>query len=308
MIVSGAPESSKMRFSISHTVRYAYDRPVFVEPHILRLRPLQEPAQRLREFRCRIIPTPQHVGHSLDQDDNHAIFACFQGTTEQLSVEARAEVTTSLTNPFDYVLHPGADSLDQLYDDDLRFALAPYLRHQSELSDDCGMGHDGDESDYAGLSDLASELAERANRSTLPFLDHLNAELNRRFNFIVREHGEPLAPAETLRRSEVACRDVTTLFIDVCRAVGIASRFVSGYTAPDPDALEHDMHAWAEVYLPGAGWRGYDPTTGLAVADHHVAVARSADSANASPVSGSIRGSDATSKMSTQVHIEVTRA
>ena len=297
-----------MRFSISHTVRYAYDHPVFVEPHILRLRPLQEPAQRLREFLCRIIPTPQHVAHALDQDDNHAMFACFQGTTEQLSVEAWTEVTTSLTNPFDYVLHPGADSLDQLYDDDQRFTLAPYLRPRRKLSDDSGMNQDGHESDDAGLRDLVSELAERANRTTLPFLDHLNADLNRRFNFIVREQGEPLAPTETLRRSEVACRDVTTLFIHVCRAVGIASRFVSGYTAPDPDALEHDMHAWAEVYLPGAGWRGYDPTTGLAVADHHVAVARSADSANASPVSGSIRGTDATSKMSTHVRIAMTRA
>ena len=297
-----------MRFSISHTVRYAYDRPVFVEPHILRLRPPEEPAQRLREYLCRIIPTPQHVGDALDQDDNRAMFACFQGTTEQLSVEAWTEVTTSLTNPFDYVLHPGADLIDQLYDDDMRFALVPYLRRGCKFSDDSGMDQDGDESDDAGLRDLAAELAERTNHMTLSFLDCLNADLNRRFTFIVREQGDPLAPAETLRRSEVACRDVTTLFIHVCRAVGIASRFVSGYTAPDPDALEHDMHAWAEVYLPGAGWRGYDPTTGLAVADHHVAVARSADSANAAPVSGSIRGTDATSKMSTRVHIEVTRA
>ena len=295
-----------MRFSISHSVRYAYDRPVFIEPHILRLRPLHEPAQRLREFLCRIIPTPQHVGHALDQDDNHAMFACFQGNTEQLTVEAWAEVTTSLTNPFDYVLHPGAESLDQLYGDDLRVHLSPFLDTLRDTRSFGNEDEDGRTSGGCGPRSLSVEIAERSNRKTLAFLQHLNDDLNRRFNFIVREQGDPLPPDVTLQRRDVACRDVAALFIQMCRSVGIASRFVSGYTEPDPDTTEHDMHAWAEVYLPGAGWRGYDPTIGLAVADRHVSVAKSADPANAAPVSGSIRGTDASAKMSTKVRIAVT--
>ena len=296
-----------MRFSISHTVRYEYDRPVFVEPHILRLRPLHAPAQCVDDFLCRINPTPQHVGYALDQDDNHAMFACFQGTTDRLIIEAEAEVSTSLTNPFDYVLHPGAASLNQLYSDQLRFALSPFLDAQHGFGESHELDRGG-QTVEAGPESLSSELAERANRMTLPFLDHVNDDLNRRFKFIVREQGDPLPPEVTLQRSEVACRDVAALFIRMCRSVGIASRFVSGYTEPDPDATEHDMHAWAEVYLPGAGWRGYDPTTGLAVADRHVSVAKSADPVHAAPVSGSIRGTDASAKMSTKVRVAVTRA
>lgn len=297
-----------MRFSISHSVRYAYDRPVFIEPHTLRLRPLQEPAQRLGEFLCRIIPTPQHVGHALDQDDNHAMFACFQGTTEQLVVDAWAEVRTSSTNPFDYVLHPGSESLDRLYGDNLRIHLSPFLETIRDTRSFVNEDKDGPTSGGRDPSALASAIAEDTNRMTLPFLDHLNADLNRRFSFIVREQGAPLAPEETLQRKEVACRDVASLFIRMCRSVGIASRFVSGYTEPDPDTTEHDMHAWAEVYLPGAGWRGYDPTIGLAVADRHVSVAKSPDPANAAPVSGSIRGTNVSAKMSTKVRIAVTSA
>ena len=294
-----------MRFAISHTVSYVYDRPVFVDPHVLRLRPSHEPAQRLHRFQCQIAPTPQHVSEALDQNDNHATFACFRGTTERLTIEAISEVTTLLTNPFDYVLHSRAGELDQLYDGRLGRSLSPFLE-TTRGAIDCE-GDDRTPND-TGPAALSEEIADRMDRRTLSFLDALNTDLNRRFEFVVREHGAPFVPAETLRRSEVSCRDVAVLFIYMCRSAGVAARFVSGYTVPDTDAPEHYMHAWSEVYLPGAGWRGYDPTTGLAVGDHHIAVARSADPIYAAPVFGSIRGTDASSEMSAMVRVSVTHA
>lgn len=294
-----------MRIAITHTVNYAYDRPVFVDPHVLRLRPSHELAQRLQRFQCQIAPTPQHVSQALDHNDNHAAFACFRGTTERLTIEATSEVTTLLTNPFDYILHTRAGELDQLYDDGLRRSLSPFLETKHGPVD-CD---DGDQTPKnTGPVALAEEIADRTSRRTLSFLDDLNADLNRRFEFVVREHGAPFMPAETLRRSKVSCRDVAVLFIHMCRVAGVAARFVSGYTVPDADATEHYMHAWSEVYLPGAGWRGYDPTTGLAVGDHHVVVARSEDPIHAAPVFGSIRGTGASSEMSTMVCVSVIRA
>ena len=93
-----------------------------------------------------------------------------------------------------------------------------------------------------------------------------------------------------MEQRQGACRDFAVLFIDACRCVGLAARFVSGYQDAYRSMGKRDLHAWAEVYLPGAGWRGYDPTRGLAVADHHVAVAAAADPQNAAPVTATYRG------------------
>src|SRR5262249_17936328 len=101
-----------------------------------------------------------------------------------------------------------------------------------------------------------------------------------------------------------ACRDLAVLFIDACRCLGIAARFVSGYQEGYGSTAKQDLHAWAEVYLPGAGWRGYDPTHGLAVADRHGAVAAAPDPLNAAPVTATYRGDNVTSEMNTQVSVE----
>lgn len=112
-------------------------------------------------------------------------------------------------------------------------------------------------------------------------------------------------PEETLSRMKGTCRDFVVLFAEACRSLGFAARFVSGYTQGDLDNAENYLHAWAEVYLPGGGWRGYDPTLGLAVADQHIALTSGASPLQAAPVSGSFRGTEATATIKYNLTISV---
>ena len=105
-----------------------------------------------------------------------------------------------------------------------------------------------------------------------------------------RDHGAPLPPSITFQKKRGACRDLVLLFMAVCRRFGLASRFVSGYQEGDPDMEQRHLHAWAEVYIPGGGWRGYDPSHGLVVADRHIALAASYAPEGTAPVKGSFRG------------------
>jgi transglutaminase-like putative cysteine protease len=133
----------------------------------------------------------------------------------------------------------------------------------------------------------------------------LNQRIYDLVKVVIREDGEAYAPDETLRRREGACRDLAWLFVACCREAGLAARFVSGYQAGDPDTKDRYLHAWAEVYLPGGGWSGFDPTLGLAVADQHVVIAAAATPAGAAPVCGSFRGTGATAQMKTTISVEV---
>ena len=113
-----------------------------------------------------------------------------------------------------------------------------------------------------------------------------------------------MTAADTLRCGTGSCRDLTVLFMEVCRSQGLAARFVSGYQAGDPGQQDRELHAWPEVYLPGGGWRGFDPTLGLAVTDQHIAVACSWHPAGAAPVVGTIRGTAAQAAMSFDIQLQ----
>ncbi len=291
-----------MRITVRHDITYAYDKPVFVGPHLLRLRPLSNAMQTLTNFQCRVDPQPQLTANIQDTNDNDAISAWFTGTTETLSISIESEVETLLENPFEYILDLNANSLDTLYDDDLKRILSPYLEPVPLCADQYGELAVASESD---LEQLELELANDSAGVPIEFVSLLNVRLKQRFKLVVRPDGDPYPPLVTLGKSEAACRDIVVLAMALCRRAGIATRFVSGYSVPDRDANEHHMHAWMEVYLPGAGWRGYDPTSGLAVADRHIAVAKAADPADAAPVTGTVRGDDVVAKMSATVRVEV---
>jgi len=149
---------------------------------------------------------------------------------------------------------------------------------------------------------VAKILLESEN-STLKFLSLLTSCICENFEHEIRDEGLAYEPEETLSRMKGSCRDFVVLFAEVCRSMGIASRFVSGYTAGDPENDENYLHAWAEGYLPGGGWRGYDPTLGLAVADQHIALTSGATPLQASPVTGSFRGTGATAKIEYELTI-----
>jgi transglutaminase-like putative cysteine protease len=120
--------------------------------------------------------------------------------------------------------------------------------------------------------------------------------------YIVREVGDPLPAEVTLTQRKGSCRDLTVLFMEACRALGIAARFLSGYHVPLTDQI-HRLHAWAEVYLPGGGWRGYDPTAGLAVGDPHIVVAAGSTPRMAAPISGSFRGENITATLEVEIQL-----
>jgi len=152
---------------------------------------------------------------------------------------------------------------------------------------------------------FAVELSLAVNRDTLRFLNDLNRHLFTDFIHMHRETGAPQSPAYTLQSHRGACRDLAVLFVDCCRSEGIAARFVSGYQKGDLQSEERHLHAWPEVYLPGAGWRGYDPTHGEAIADTHVTIAAAAHSRDTMPVSGSFNGEGATSMLDYTLEIQV---
>lgn len=155
------------------------------------------------------------------------------------------------------------------------------------------------------VAELARTLARESGGETLAFLSLLARRIFETTERVVREDGGPLPAEETLRTRQGACRDLAVLYVESCRAMGLAARFVSGYHASRETRDRRFMHAWAEVYVPGGGWRGYDPSWGLAVSDRHVAVAASAASHGAAPVSGIFRGDGATSRMAAELTIQI---
>jgi transglutaminase-like putative cysteine protease len=248
-----------MRFSVVHTTRYRYDAPVHLEPHTIRLRPREDGAQRLLRHSLLITPTPAGRADLLDREGNVVTQAWFTGPLDSLELRSEFEVETLRQNPFDYLLAqsdrtlPGADCAGE-------------------------------------VAEFARSLANDARNQTIPFLGSLTQTINQSVRQVVRQVGPPNAPETTLASGEGSCRDLAVLFCSACRAVGVTTRFVSGYERDASLQENGELHAWAEVYLDGGGWRGYDPSRGLAVADTHVAVAASADPQLAAPVTGTFRG------------------
>lgn len=278
-----------MRFTIEHTIRYRYDRPVFIEPTAIRLRPQHDSRQRLIEHDLHITPEPAGIAAMADIDGNETTNLWFNGLHESLTITTKSVVETQMVDPFRYVLPQDALALPMGYEQPLAGALSPYLHR------DCI-----DET----VNRFAHDLLETMQRDTTNFVMSLTTQLNAMIAMEVRVEGDPYPPAKTLAEGRGACRDVAVLFMDVCRAVGLASRFVSGYKAFNLiPGTNHDLHGWAAVYLPGAGWRGYDPSEGVAVADRHVVLAAACDPALAAPTTGTFRGTNASASLDHVVHI-----
>jgi transglutaminase-like putative cysteine protease len=276
-----------MNFTVKHTSRYRYSKPVSLQPHIIRLQPRADGTVRVVHFETEIEPNPITLSACLDIEGNSVLHAWFGDTTTRLAIQTSFEVETSRTNPFDYLLAAAAETLPIAYGDELSGSLAGYLLRV----------HDEDTVGKFGRS-----IAEAAGGRTLEFLDALNREIYRTCPISIREKGAPYPPAYTLEHRHGSCRDVAVLFIDACRAAGIAARFVSGYRHGSTGRQRRYMHAWAEVYLPGGGWRGYDPTHDIAVNDEYIPVAACHEPLGATPIEGGFRGTGATSIL--EAHIE----
>jgi len=274
-----------MRFRVVHKTDYAYDAPVALGPHIVRLRPRSEGTLHILAHDLRVEPTPAKRSDQLDLHGNSVTHLWFSGTTTQFSIESAFEVETTRANPFDFLLDP-------------KFVRLP-VAGPTELAA-CRAKR---EALPATIIDLSDQLARQSGGDTLDFLSALSGHLYRTVVHELRQDGDPHPPETTLVVGAGACRDIAMLFLAACRAQGLAGRFVSGYQAHSKRPDRH-LHAWPEVYLPGGGWRGYDPTWGLAIANTHVAIAAAPTPAGTMPIEGSYVGT-ARSHMSYHVAIEV---
>lgn len=276
-----------MLFNIIHRTRYSYSAAVGLEPLTLRLRPRCDVYQKVHDYRIEISPSPAGVSHCVGLDGNNTDTIWFNGLHDHLHIDVYTRVETFPVDQFNFmVTDPVALVLPLKYERNLAMALSHYLILEKSAPE---------------VAALAQEIMQKAKYETIPFLTLLAEQIPARLKYLLREHGDPWTPEETLKIGEGSCRDFSVLFIEVCRVAGIAARFVSGYCIGDEADKSH-MHAWVEVYLPGAGWRGFDPSRGVTTSDDHIAVAAGCRAQDAAPTFGSFRGS-ATSLMSADISI-----
>jgi transglutaminase-like putative cysteine protease len=266
---SNSPRAKKpakprsMQISVDHLTEYRYDRPVRFGEHSLFLRPRESQTIHVRSFSLRCTPEGK-VRWMRDCFNNVVAVASF-GTVESamLSFHCQMAFDVAVENPFDFILDPRASEFPFTYDDREQSALRPY--------------REPEESERGSILDWLRSAGgvSTAQRDTLSFLTDLNFAVHRSIAYEHRDEEGTQTPSQTLERAMGSCRDMAELFVATSRELGLAARFVSGYLYEPARAdgsvafnrAAGSMHAWAEVYLPGAGWRGFDPTNGL-LTDH----------------------------------------
>ena len=268
-----------MHYKVAHSTTYQYAQAVRLRPHTLLLCPRSDGAQQLEKFDVQIEPSPKQQTYFLDINGNTCIKLSFETAIASLHITTTSEVTTRRENPFDYLSEPWALSFPIDYPSSLAAQLSPYLAVPP--------GQGIDSANMPAILELAQSVMQEVNGNVGQFLTQLTQSIQTSCDYQQRLEGPALAPAITLSQGSGTCRDFAVLFVAVCRAVGIAARFVSGYQEGDPDG-PHDLHAWAEAYVPGGGWRGFDPTLGLAVGDRHIALAAAIEPKQAGPVIGKL--------------------
>ncbi len=279
---------------ISHHTRYDFSRPVFLEPHLLRLLPRPDACQRVRALEVEILPEPAGRSPCTDLSGNAVLSVWFSGLTDHLDVHVAASVETLRKNPFDYLLEARQSVLPVPLAPGEALAAAPFLT-QTGLPD-------------GAAAALSARLRRDGADTPQAFVLALLGWMSENLVSVAREEPGLRSPDAVLAAGEGACRDLALCYIAACRHAGIPARFVSGYHEGDPEREERDLHAWAEVWLPGGGWRGFDPSLGLAVADRHVAVAAAADPADAAPVVGAFRGDASSARLTHAVRFQLAEA
>jgi transglutaminase-like putative cysteine protease len=280
-----------MRLRLRHLTRYQYSEAVFFEPHVLRLRPRATPWHLVDHHEMRVSPLPAGQSECLDSCGNFVTSMWFTQPASVLETEVITDLRLLPYNPYAFVLHPPELArLPLVYSPDLDRALKPFL------------AQDGVESI---IRDLARATMGEANGDTVSFLALLNNRLFAECEQVIRDEGAAHGPALTWQQRRGACRDLAVLFIAVCRSTGMAARFVSGYSLDERHDDERHLHAWVEVYLPGAGWRGFDPSQGVAVTERHIALAAAPSPVLAAPVSGTFRGEGHCTAFDARIEVEV---
>ena len=282
-----------MRFHLHHVTRYEFSGDVLLDPHLLRFQPRYTGDQTLVSYQLQIHPRPEGRTEHIDAEGNAVTRVWFEEPANTLELVSDSIVLCHRSNPFDFLLTPENRALPLHYLARIDRLLEPARCRDAATEED------------DPVQAWAQQLADEANHETVPTLLAMAEGIQSRCQSRRRETGRARSPAETLQLGVGACRDFAWLYVDACRSLNIPARFVSGYQEAAQEQGKFDLHAWAEVYLPGAGWRGFDPSTGLAVADRHVAIAASVSPAGASCVDGTFRGDGVQSELSHHIELRV---
>ena len=271
-----------LKVTISHKTKYAYDRKVNLSPHIIRLRPAPHSRTPIEAYSIKIRPENHFFNWQQDPFGNYLARVVFPDKTEELAIDVEIIADMKVINPFDFFIEESAEQFPFAYSERLQNELAPYLEIREA---------DSQLKEWLKTIDTSSQ-------KTMDFLIGLNQKIYNELDYTIRMETGVQTCEQTLDKKLGSCRDFAWLLVQALRHLGIASRFVSGYlvqlkadeksldgpSGPEEDFT--DLHAWAEAYIPGAGWVGLDSTSGLLAGEGHIPLACTPNYESAAPVEG----------------------
>jgi len=284
--------------AIHHRTHYAFDRLVTLSPHVLRLRPAPHSRTPILAYSLKVKPAKHFLNWQQDPFGNYLARLVFLEPTREFEFTVDLIADLTVINPFDFFLEEPAEHYPFVYDAQLARELAPYLEIRET---------------GAGLAHWL-EGVDRRPRRTVDFLVDLNQRLAKDIAYSIRMEPGVQTCEDTLERRIGSCRDTGYLLVEILRHLGMAARFVSGYLVqlePDEKPIEGpegpkqdftDLHAWAEVYVSGAGWIGLDPTSGLFAGEGHIPLAATPDPISAAPVTGLVDPCEVEFSFANEVH------
>jgi uncharacterized protein (DUF2126 family)/transglutaminase-like putative cysteine protease len=270
--------------ALRHVTRYRYDRLISLGAQTIRLRPAPHTRAKVVAYSLKIEPEGHFLNWQQDPQANWLARVVFPEKVDHFTVAVDLTVEMDVINPFDFFLEPEAEEYPFAYSADLKAELEPYLKTLP----------------LGAKFDAYLAKVPRDKKPTTNFVFDLNAGLSKEIGYTIRMEPGIQTPDETLTKKSGSCRDSAWLLVQMLRHLGLAARFASGYLIqlkPDVKSLDGpsgtdvdftDLHAWCEVYLPGAGWVGLDPTSGLFAGEGHIPLACAATPSQAAPISGAV--------------------